>query len=556
MPARSQLVALEACQAGTCRDGAAVTNATRVFESAQYGARTTGGAPLALAQRDGDRVTVRVAGLETGTATIRVVWSTPTERIGGQERTRMPARTDSAEIVLVSPSLEDLAIDGDPSLTETPLLRAFDLVGTAPVGAPRLEVGRLTELGRGFVRVTESHVPAPARPVVILVDASPSALRNVEAMEAALAMLLEETPDGSSVRVIAFARRARTIAEGDVAALRRDGVRVPGDLGPSTSLRAALASLEDVPEGATLVWLSDGAASPNEAEREALARLGVREHVVASTGSQQVGNVDPVGDPWAARARLAASFAEAIETTIGERVVRVLAGGSVLLSVRSVDDVPSTAVASRVPLIVSGPVIRASLGWVTPEALLTLDPRDRHAANKTGRGLFGVFVGGGGLEGSRRPSIRICVCGGTDGRGSVSRESYARMMANLRAPVSACFARARDGDPRYEARATFELALRGNELAAAHVETEDPELRTCLLETLDDLVIPPAEGPQDGTTVIRYPFVSRASDTRVEEAPLSLDTAEIIDGAFASEPSVPPMSLVEDIAETDSSTTP
>ncbi len=559
VPASAELVALEACQAGACRAGTAVTLADEVFDSAQYGFRTAGNAPLVLAEREGERLLVRVAGLEVGTATIRVVWSTTTERIGGRERVRMPARDDAPELVLASPSLEHLAIDGDPTLTNAPRGRAFDLLGTVPDGAPTLEVGSITDYGRGFVRVSAPHVPPGARPVVILLDASPSARHDVEAMDAALAMLLEETPDGSSVRVIAFARRARTIAEGDVATLRRDGVHVPGDLGPSTSLRAALTTLGPVPDGATLVWLSDGATGPSGGEADAraeLARLGVREHVVAPTNAQRIGNVDLVGDPWAARARLASSFAETVEETIGDRVVRVVAGESVLVSLRSIDDVPSTAIATRVPLIASGPVIRASLGWVTPRTLLTLDPRDRHAANKTARGLLGIFIGGGGLEAPTHGFRRIgCGCGVTYTYGGVSREAYARMMARLRAPVSACFAEARDGDPSFEARATFVLTMQGDELAAAHVETSDPELRACLLATLDHLVIPASEGSSDWVTVLRYPFVTSPVDAHVDVTPLAVDTAVSIDRAFADEPSVPPMSLLGSIAEPGSSLT-
>lgn len=557
VPAMSELVALEACQGGACRDGSAVPEASAVFTAAQRGHRTPGDAPFVLAERDGERIVVRVAGLEAGTATIRVVWSAATERFGGRERLRLPARREAPELTLASATLDALSIDGEAERSELPEGRPFDLIGTVRANAPTLEIARVDETGAGFVRVSAPPVAPRARPIVILFDASPSARRHLEAMEAALAMLLDEAPDGSTATVIAYARRARTIAVGDVASLRRNGVRMPTDLGPSTSLASALSQIDSLPSDATVVWLTDGAAGASAGEAEArdeLTRRGVRAQVVDDRDGIRFGAIDPFGDPWSARARLAALFSTPTDIDIGHRLVRVTPGAAILVPLRSAEHVPATAVASTVPAIAARPLVLASLGDSPPRALLTLDPRDRHAANKAGRGRLGVFVAGGGLPGSGRYGrIIVCHCGGYDPAGHASREALRRMMDSLRAPVRACFADARRGDPRYEARATFVLGLRGDELVDSQIETDDPSLHDCLTNALDSLIVPSTDGRSESLTVLRYPFVTRAVDTHEQSTPLDRETASRIDTTFADEPSVPPMSLLAGIGQADSS---
>jgi len=549
VPAMAELVALEACQAGACLAGSDVSQAARVCLGARYGARLPGSAPLVLASRDGQSIEIAVAGLEIGTAVIRLAWSAATERLAGIERLRMPPRSTPTEITLASASLDRLSVDGDPALTETPTNRVFDLLGVPRAGAPTLELGRIDEQGMGFLRVSAPATPAPARPLVVFVDASPSAQRSQDRMRLALSMLFDATPDGSLVTVVAFARHARAIAEEDVATLRRRGVAIPTDVGPSTSLREVLAYLPTVPPNATLVWLGDGALGPSGGERDvrlALEARGLREIVVSAPDSVRADGIDPIGDRLGARAGFEALFSEVAETRVGDRIVRVNAGQSVLVPLRSIEDAPTTAVLSVVPALAAAPIVRGTLGLTPPRALLTLDPRDRDAAHKAARGQPAPFVGGGGLVIPRysRRYVRVPRCSWRVTWGRSSRETLTRMMTNLRAPVRGCFAAARHGDPHYEARATFVLTLADDELAAADVETDDPELRACLMQRSDPLG-GPGPGPEGvGGGVVGDPFVARARAADAGAGALGPDTAELLDATFASESFELPMSLL------------
>jgi hypothetical protein len=553
VPSSAELVAIEACQGGQCRRGSDVHDADEVFAEAQYGYRTPGTPPLVIAERDTTRITLRVAGLEEGRAEVRVLWSAPTERLGGLERLRMPARETDAEVTLVSRSLDGLSIDRDPSLVRSPIGRAYDLVGQSDARARRVEVGRIDGTGAGWVRAVAPSSPGSPRHVAILLDASPSMHEHEAERAAALESLLDVVPAGSRVSIVAFARRARLLADGPIESLRAQELTIPTDLGPSTSLAAALQTLEGV-EGsgeATLLWLGDGGLAWGTRERRAREELASRggrvittdEHATTAVSSISVA---PSDDPLGARARLSALFLPTMDIDVGDRVLRVPAGEARLVWLRDVGPARALAARSNVPAEAASPLVRAGLGWHRPRTLITLDPRDRHAANKTARGELGIFVAGGGIEGAGpRARIIVCRCGWGDGygpRGDISREMIHRMMRSVRPAVTACFAHARRGDPRYESRATYVLGFEGDELAHANVETDDPALRECMLAALDHLVVPELPAGETARTILRYPFVTQPYEAAAA-LPIDGALAASLDAAFASEPTVPPLSL-------------
>ncbi|MBX7192238.1 MAG: VWA domain-containing protein [Sandaracinaceae bacterium] len=559
VPHDSELVALEACQAGVCREARPVTEANEVFRAAQYGLHPAGTAPLVLAERAASQLRLQVAGLEPGRAEIRVVWTAPTEMLEGIERAHLPARPDPVEITLASAHLTELSIDGDPTRTTSRAGEAFDLMGVSAATAPSVEIGRIGD-GAGWARVVAPAQPTSARDVVVLLDLSPSARERAE-LPAALRALLDAIPDGSQVTLIGFGRRARTLARGPVESLRRNPYALPADLGASTSLSAAVAELDALPaqeaqgtSAPTLVWLGDGGLGWGRAEREAqatLARRGALRVVFDGEPTDpSTVRVDPIVDPRGARGTLAGLFADTIDVTVADRTVRVPSGQARLVPLRDVASAagPQT-VFSSVPFEAARGLVRASLGWGRSRALLTLDPRDRHAANKTARGELGIFVAGGGLQGGGRVII-LCSCLGGDPSGYPSVEVLGRMMRTLEAPVRACFADARHGDPRRELRATFVIGLGDDELGDADVETDDPSLRSCLLDTLDALVVPSLGLGPGQRVLVRYPFGSPAVQT-LAPAPLDAEVASSLDASFGDEPSVPPMTLLSVISETN-----
>jgi hypothetical protein len=103
--------------------------------------------------------------------------------------------------------------------------------------------------------------------------------------------------------------------------------------------------------------------------------------------------------------------------------------------------------------------------------------------------------------------------------------------------VRGCFAQERRGRADWSARAVYSLVLHDREVVAAAVEGPgvSERLEACLLDAVDQLVVPPSE---DGLVVVRYPFVASkvASPPRVEIDP-SLGHA--LDRLFASEPEAP-----------------
>jgi hypothetical protein len=556
VPSSAELVAIEACQGGQCRSGSDVHDADEIFAHAQYGHRTPGTPPLVIAQRhgmqgDGTGLVLRIAGLDEGTAEVRVLWSAPTERLEGLERLHMPARETEAEVTLASTSLDTLSVDGDPSLERTPIGRAYDLVGRSDLQAPSVEVGAIDARGAGWIRAVAPSMPAAPRHVAILLDVSPSARELAGEFLRALSSLLDVVPAGSRVSILAFARRARLLADGPIESLRGQALAIPTDLGPSTSLAAALETLDCV-EGAreaTLLWLGDGGLAWGTRERRAGDALVARGgHVIVtgehpSTVSSVI--VAPSEDPLGTHARLSALFAPMVDIDIGDRVLRVPAGEASLVWLRDVGPSRSLASRSNVPPEAAAPLVRAGLGWPRARVLITLDPRDRYAANKTARGELGIFVAGGGLEGGQgRPSIRVCHCGwGYTPRGGISRGMIHRMMRSVRPAVTACFASARQGDPSYDARATYVLGFEGDELAHADVETDDPALRECMLAALDHLVVPELPAGETARTIFRYPFVTHAIEAPAP-SPIDAVLAASLDRTFTTEPTVPPLSLL------------
>ncbi len=567
LPEGAALIGLEACGVSSCRTGRPVADGRQVFDAALHFPEGGVDAPLAFAHQLERGIAIRIAGRLDG-ARVRVAWSARTEVLDGLERLTVPARDEELEVELASASLHELGVDRDLASRRVDAGAVFELSGRVAATAPELRAGVAADGARrqGWARLVVPSQPARSRPVAILLDVSPTALLEEDALRRTLELLLGAVPAGSSTYLVAFARHARVIAAGPVEELRSRALELPTDLGPSTSAiaaRDALASL-GLPAHATLVWLGDGGLSWGAAEDAAVRELrGTGMQVVsyaagtpARLGATIV--ISPTADPATsgteprhAREVLGGLFAEAFRGTIGGITLEARAGQArwVALGPHEMSGVHVAAVSRTIPQEALAPLVAAALSSTTPYVeLLTLDPRDRGAARKVLDGRIAFFHGGAGLPvptwTRRRPSLRVCRCGiGT--YGGVGRETLRRMIRRTVLPrVRACFAQERAGRPSWEGRATLVLGLEGPEVAYAEVETESPALRACVLGAVDHLVVPAAAGRHDARTLIRYPFFSQPEASRAPE-PLRAPTLTALDAAFGSEPTAPPLALLE-----------
>lgn len=522
---RAMLTGLEVCEGTRCMRGLAVEDASEVFATARFAYREDGAPALAMASAHHNHISLHVAGSDVGTPRVRVTWTAPTETLGGQERLVLPARRDAVDVVLTSSSLEGLALQGDPLERHIPVETRVVLSGVISAQAPELLSGRVDvgSSGQTWVRFAPPSVPLDVRDVVILLDASPGMWpREYEAL-AALHLVLDALPDGSSTHIVALGRRTRELVAGPAESLRSQAFLLPHDLGPSTSVvasEAAVVALEGALHMPRILWIGDGGMDWSREDQEALARLRARGLEVISLNHSDVPDrigpstrIDVMVDAEQAALRIRGALSPHVQRRIAGHTFDVRAGEANFVALPGAHSFgePSHLDASDV-----APHVARVLGLMNEDEvpmLITLDPRDRLAARKVVRGRMAVFHSGGGMSpeaAGRR--VHLCGCGDPYAQsGRLSRTTIQRIVRRTVLPrARECFARERAGRAAWEGRATLVLGIEGSEVGFSDVETESPALRACILEAVDHLALPEVTGPAGARVLIRYPFVSRA----------------------------------------------
>lgn len=234
VPDGSQLAMLEVCNANGCRQGLPnySTDQLSAYDAALLarGPATLRPLPVADARstRDarGQAFVVRAAPLTSDAPlTLRIRYASPAPLHGGIVRLTLPARgmdpqAAPSEVRLLAPGLIDPRIGNDPA---SELAVSIDpwaevrLFARTKTGDPlRASVWHFACGQAICASVDVSGGQRPTTPVdlVIALDVSPSTEGPARGrLLSTLATLLASLPDGSRVRAVAFAGRARTLIE-------------------------------------------------------------------------------------------------------------------------------------------------------------------------------------------------------------------------------------------------------------------------------------------------------------------------------------------------------
>ncbi|UJR85789.1 hypothetical protein [Sandaracinus amylolyticus] len=566
----AQAISLEVCRpGGGCRAlSSAIASGGRPVDPyaiALHGVpRGRTSRPIARASWRPSGVTMRAAPVGGAARLVLTVrYAAPLAVRGGVSSLVLPARDADARlapssITLVAPDHDTLSVSGGAP--------GEDATISARIASPLRVLADVECVG---ARCAHAHLVEPRRierhDVILAIDASPSMLDvPTERVEATLRALLAALPDGSRVRVMRFAARARwdddtwrSPATLDAAHLASEA---PGALGSRTTFDAALAlsALDDATAPLVVVvgdgWL-DGAdlvALESRGARVVIANVsdapfgGVTLRAASATtstmtlalGASFAGNgidlASIVAEPTS-RARLELRGEPAIDlpsvpsgeplslvTTgrasrlvVGARAVRASTPSDALHAVlapqgsfdalaldrRVLGDVDKWMRPRRPPLVPGG--IGGVQSWIT--------------AMPIGHGLYARCA--------RPPRIRIPPPARI--RATASAETLRRMVRVQLAPrVRGCLAAARAGRPDWHAHVTLHLSLAHREVLAARASGEnvDATLESCILAGVDDLQVPRFDGRID----VGYPFRAVAI-ARPDVLPLDPETSSLVD---------------------------
>ncbi len=565
-PEHGALESLRACTRGRCVPGLPDTTRFEDLDAYEVAIEARGGAHHRAVARvvegyEGGPVFELHAAPVSSAAPVVVELSyvAPLETVGGRLSLPLPLARDVARVA--NPAVEVLGPDGSPGSFDRG--RAYwDIpAGTTLTSAWSVRCG-----ARRCARVwTAAGYESPPRDVLILVDRSPS-MRDLprDRVQRTLDALLAELPDGSRVRLVGFGVRAEEllpptdVAQVDVASIPLEPEL---SLGAGTNIDAGLAYVHELAGHLPLVIvLDDRPRQPTSAMMHALSQ------VHASLSFLSLGARTSSSSAFVRTLGLA----DAGELTRPElrQVLRSALGTLVspLVTVRGLGDSPRSGALhagqallfegelSASHLVVDGagrtsrtspapPSIAAGLGvmlsrqvgvpdrrasrvtvaahdlganekWRTP--WLDAYPVLRNAVGpvelrQTTPVMLGPDYAAGRVLPIRPrvpPIIRCYSCCGVSVRGALSKEVLRRLMTPVEPRVRACFAQERRGRPDWSARAVYGLVLERREVAAKVVTGSNisERLEACLLDAVDQLVIPFAEG----VVVIHYPYVSEA----------------------------------------------
>jgi hypothetical protein len=499
---------------------------------------------------------------------------------GGAVRWRLPARGSDAraapaEVTVDAPALLSPAVDGAPA-TEGPVpvdpWRAGEVTAIRPTADPARATLRPFPCEQGAcarLHAVAGPREAPARDVILLIDASPSTIGTARnRMGVAFAALLGVMPGASRVQAVAFAAEAEPVLSTptppDRVPLRSLVNATRADLGAATRL--------DAPWATVRAWVRDSRGAGNEplvvlVGDGGLGRGAATEQALAEAERMNISlHAVDLGDRTTR-----AALAEAVRRTGGQLVTAGEAAS------RAERGETTAALEER---------LRALFAPVVIEGLEVLDGRRVHAAVGSLRaGEEVVYEGPWPTAPSRwaarsirpRNALQVTVApddddiaqalAGRAARADTPREVHdltrptTPAMAVLHAPPRSpldgkgipkatvrvmfrqrlipqarlCFRQDRRGRADHARRAEFVLRLAEREILEAHVEGELPDdLQRCLLRAVDTLEVPMFEG----VVVVRYPvYTERAPDEPTIE--LEAPVADQVEGVTAGHPATP-----------------
>ncbi|MEM9071199.1 MAG: vWA domain-containing protein [Myxococcota bacterium] len=593
LPADAVPVSLEVCREEHCRT-ARESGAAAYFDVVRAAPQEATEAPVAHLERVEDALVVRAAPIHQGAPTVlRFRWVASAPLRGGVVRFQVPARGNDLRIAraavrittdgLLAPSLQDQPVGHGAVFVDA--WEEIRVAASAPSGGMGLEVDSFPCGEQRCGRVRAASGPLPGRPadVVLMIDVSPSTLGPARGrMAATLAALVAGMPSRSSVRAIAFAGRAETIAAepASPSEFPLASVAQRDALGSATRFEAALAQTEGWGSNLHAIIVGDGGLTtgPGLERAQRLARRrGMRLSVVnvADRATREPlrelskalrGVVIDAGlaADEAARGRSTRRLEEALLPIFAPRAAPRLE----IQTGR--DRIRLGPLMAGEELVWEGPVrgsLQATLGarrvrarrrvaddrsWIGARGsslttLAAIDDRDREAAPRDDCHPRGPATRFGGVSSVSAPLALAepLTCGPAPiaiappprelGRG-VPRETLLQMLRGRIVPVARrCFRRDRAGRGNYATRAVFRFRLEDREIASAAIEGEiSEELRSCLLGAVDTLEVPRF----DGAVVVGYPLYTE----RAEAAPpieIRREVLDQVDRIAGDEPSRP-----------------
>ncbi len=600
--------ALRVCSDAGCRAGVIDASAARLTAyDALLVARGPGGSgvlPIAQLERDGDaRLVLRAApiapaaldasGLQApGRLRVELGYAFAVPVHGGVARVELPARGEDARLAreAVTVLARDLVVPEARGVELSPA----DVVDRAP-GEPLVLTARvpLTWSTRveawssacegeacTWVRGSSARPRARAEDVVIAIDASPSTMAGARGLlpEVALAAV-RALPDGSRVRVAAFAARARYVVADwtQAPSITADVLAQAAslELGSSTRPEALMGLvLPTLRRGATLLWVGDGGITGSSAGRrafEAARERGIELRVVSAGGRPIAAalaeealrfgapSLEVSAEALAATRGQASALDERVQSLFAaERPRRLVVRGLGEARERWLEPGGAFAFAARGRLRpridASGSSVRveraegdlalaiAAVGREATRLVAATAPLALLACSEGER----VLHGSASLERvTRLPNRFAIVERRTCHAPSVASASgAARQLATLSATslhreltqrvmprVRECFRDDRRGRASYSTRLRVTLTLADREIADVRVDGPIPEaLAACVAAAVDGLDVPPF----DGAIVASWPLYSRP-DVDPPTLELHPDVASSIDQTFPRE---------------------
>jgi hypothetical protein len=534
LPSGAGLASLRVCRAGACRVGRDVDIFDHTFD---------GPAPAAtVTQRDG-RLAIRAYPLDPhAPLRVEVRYVATASLSEGRIGVVLPAYTQgTTRVELRAPGLTDLRTEGEPARGVRLSARMRDRSTSIAVLAARCGHDRCLRY-----RAAAGPARRRARDVYLFIDASPSVDEVIDPSRRAdaIRVLLDALAPGSTVTRVAFAWRAMRLDARARSPHEIDASdTIPTDLGPATRIANAWALVErDIASARDplVVVLGDGTHGRWPAEQRALDAMAAAN--VEVTAIDLVGRrldaplaraiaatrgIEIAADRAPDAASLAAEPIIGPEIRIGDRVLGELrANQELVYETRSAAAAPLFAGATRVGVrTLAGPWaagmrVRAS----------SIDARRDRGTSLTAISRSELRRALAARPRYRVPHIRV---GQVQVMGAVSRESFARVRAQLRPRVRECFRRARRGHLTRAMRVELNVVISQGEIVFAQGAADDTILASCVGETPAILGrIPSADRPRDYPDVVSVHFVF-ASEPEVEPPPpaipIAADIAAMID---------------------------
>ncbi|MFK7991111.1 MAG: hypothetical protein AB8I08_34145 [Sandaracinaceae bacterium] len=495
-------------------------------------------------QRD-DRLSMVVGPLDPHTPlTLEIRLTAPTRFVAGMDGIRLPARPGDAVRLSVR-GLDAPQIGGEPArgwMHVTPEMREDGMVQLAArASGTGLHIEALAARC-GHHRCLRYRMWSPpvrgvARDVFVLEDVSGSTSQvPLSHRRRVTARLIEGLPDGSRVRRVAFAWRARTL---DPGLTQRDALpevtAPPFGLGAATRISSAWALIQDEvrqSRAPLVVVVGDGTLGWWATERDALVQM---ERAGAELSVLDLVGRHPTSTLSTAIRRTAGALLEAS----GERLPSALP----YLAHPVVANSPRIGLEPLQPLRAGEERILERIAGTLPPALHTEHglTRPRGIARPWENGLA-VSLGErlGASDPRRRlrtrtqrpdPGVPRVIAGSCEIGGGSSRQMLGRLRDRWMPRVNACFQDARRRGDRAALRAHMEVIFQNGEVILTRSTGVPRPLAACLEDVpayTEDIPLPEGSRYNSERYHANFQFVSQAV-VRPATLPLREDVAALVD---------------------------